>query len=126
MARFPPSRHSLHRHLRFFGLREGDHPPLGTLFLQANPNAFLIPRSSIRSRRLCGPSVISRIRSLLSDVVSSWHSLKICPDAHVVMHLLQKFGGGIYDAVVLGFAFLVILTLAIPNVASVTAATDPV
>src|SRR5215469_5156427 len=102
MARFSSSRHSLHRHLRFSGLRKGDDSPLGSLLLRAKPNAFLIPRSSIQNRRLCDPNVTCRIRLLLFDAVSSWRSLKIYQDVLVVMYLLQKSGGEIYDAVVLG------------------------
>src|SRR5215469_5955953 len=101
MARFSSSRHSLHRHLRFSGLRKGDDSPLGSLLLRAKPNAFLIPRSSIQNRRLCDPNVTYRIRLLLFDAVSSWRSLKIYQDVLVVMHSLQKSGGEIYDAVVL-------------------------
>src|SRR5262249_28784065 len=101
MARVSSSRHSLHRHLRFSGLRKGDDSPLGSLLLRAKPNAFLIPRSSIQNRRLCDPNVTYRIRLLLFDAVSSWRSLKIYQDVLVVMHSLQKSGGEIYDAVVL-------------------------
>src|SRR5215472_4010010 len=101
MARFSSSRHSLHRHLWFSGLRKGDDSPLGSLLLRAKPNAFLIPRSSIQNRRLCDPNVTCRIRLLLFDAVSSWRSLKIYQDVLVVMYLLQKSGGEIYDAVVL-------------------------
>src|SRR5215471_7229232 len=103
MARFSSSRHSLHRHLWFSGLRKGDDSPLGSLLLRAKPNAFLIPRSSIQNRRLCDPNVTCRIRLLLFDAVSSWRSLKIYQDVLVVMYLLQKSGGEIYDAVVLEF-----------------------
>src|SRR5215467_5980500 len=104
MARFSSSRHSLHRHLWFSGLRKGDDSPLGSLLLRAKPNAFLIPRSSIQNRRLCDPNVTYRIRLLLFDAVSSWRSLKIYQDVLVVMHSLQKSGGEIYDAVVLGIS----------------------
>src|SRR5215469_6572929 len=101
MARLPPSRHTLHCRLWFFGLREGDDSPLRILFLPAKPNVCLIRRSSIQERRPCDPNVICRIQSQRCDGVSSGLSPNVCRDALVVMSFLQKIFAGFYDAVVL-------------------------